>query len=259
MNSEPHAVARDQPLDRLLHVLTVVAQADRPITMTDVATACGLPVPTVHRLVAQLEERRLLKRVLGSKKLAVGVGLVNLGAAAVSASLRADQSHQILVALSGRIGEHCQIGQRLDNEVVYVDAVYTTRSQGLHFEHGRRAPLYCTSIGKLFLADMPPDQFDWWLEHAELEPVAPNTIISRDTLRRVVDHVRQAQWATSDEEVVAGVVGCAVPIRNAQGTLVAGLGISVPSARLAFDALNAFQQPMRDAAAELTAAIAAAD
>lgn len=259
MISDPQAVPRDQPLDRLLHVLDVVAHADRPITMTDVAAACGLPVPTVHRLVAQLEERRLLKRVPGSKKLAVGVALVNLGMAAVSAAMRADQSHQILVALSTRIGEHCQIGHRVEDEVVYLDAVGAARSQGLYFEHGRRSPLYCTSIGKLFLSEMPPDQFEWWLEHAVLKPLAPNTIVSRDTLREVVQTVRKEQWAASKEEVIAGVVGCAVPIRDAQGKLIAGLGISVPSARLSFDELPGFRQPMQAAAAEIAAAVASAD
>ena len=255
MRSDPQAIARDQPLDRLLHVLKVVAQADRPISMTDVAAACGLPVPTAHRLVAQLEERQLLKRVLGSKKLAVGAELVNLGAAAVQAALRADPAHQILTALSSRIGEHCQIGQRADNEVVYVDAVYATRSQGLHFSQGRRSPLYCTSIGKLFLADLPPEQFEWWLTHATLKPVAPNTIVSADALRGVVDAVRKEQWAVSNEEVEAGVVGCAVPIRDAQGRLIAGLGISAPSARVSFDALEAFREPMLAAAAEISATL----
>jgi len=259
MISDSQAVPRDQPLDRLLHVLDVVAHADRPITMTDVAAACGLPVPTVHRLVAQLEERRMLKRVLGSKKLAVGAALVNLGMAAVSAAMRGDQSHQILVALANRIGEHCQIGQRVDNEVFYADAAWATRSQGLYFEHGHRSPLYCTSIGKLFLSEMPPDQFEWWLGHAVLEPLAPNTIVSPDALRKVVNKVRKEQWAASDEEVIAGVVGCAVPIRDAQGKLIAGLGISVPSARVAFDGLAEFRQPMEAAAAEIAAAIAAAD
>jgi len=258
MVSDSPPVPRDQPLDRLLHVLDVVAHAERPITMTDVAAACGLPVPTVHRLVAQLEERQLLKRVLGTKKLMVGAALVNLGMAAVSAAMRADQSHQILVALSNRIGEHCQIGQRVDDDVVYVDAAYATRSQGLHFEHGRRSPLYCTSIGKLFLSEMPADRFEWWLAHAVLEPRAPNTIVSADVLRKVIHKVRKEQWAASNEEVMAGVVGCAVPVHDAQGKLIAGLGISVPSARVAYDALAGFRLPMEAAAAEIAAAIAAA-
>ena len=48
------------------------------------------------------------------------------------------------------------------------------------------------------------------------------------------------------------------PVRDAQGKLIAGLGISVPSARVAYDALAGFRQPMEAAAAEIAAAIAAA-
>jgi DNA-binding IclR family transcriptional regulator len=252
-----HVVTTDQPLDRLLCVLRVVANAARPMTMTQVATECALPLPTVHRLLAQLMERGLLKYLPGSKKLTVGFALVSLGAAAVDAAMRADPIHDVLVSLSARIGEHCQIGHRVDNDVVYLDAVHAARSQGLHFEHGRHSPLYCTSIGKLFLADMPREAFERWLTQVELKAVAPNTIVSADRLRRVIDGVRKQQWASSNEEMAAGVVGCAVPIRDANGQLVAGLGVSAPSARLPFGQIDQFREPMRAAAAEISSRLSA--
>lgn len=245
----------DKPLDRLLSVMEVVARAAHPISMTDIATACDLPVPTVHRLVAQLEERRLLKRLPGSKKLLVGFALVQLGTAAVHSALRTDLPHQILVALSARIGEHCQIGQRIDNEVVYLDAASSIRSQGLRFEQGKRSPMHCSSIGKLFLADMSVEQLDWWLSHVELTRETANTITAPKQLLQAIERVRAEQWATSNEEVIAGVVGCAVPIRDEQGRLIAGLGIAVPSARVPYEGLGQFREVMEQAAREIAAAL----
>lgn len=257
MHTNQINVTRDKPFDRLLTVLDAVARATRPISMTDVATECGLPVPTVHRLVAQLEARDLLKRVLGSKKLVVGFGLMRLGALALEAALRTDLPHQILVALASQIGEHCQIGQRSENSVIYIDTVEAKRSKGLHFEYGLHSPLYCTSIGKLFLAEMSDEQFDWWLSHTKLKSLAPNTITASAELRMVVKNVKRQRWATSNEEVAAGVVGCAVPIRDGEGRLLAGLGISVPSARVSFDQLPQFRAVMDSAASEIAMALAA--
>lgn len=248
---------REQPLDRAIAVITAVVSAARPVSVADIASECALPVPTAHRLVAQLESRGLLKRALGSKKFVGGPALLQLGTRALEAALRSDRPHQILLALSAELGEHVQVGIRSDNHVLYVDTARAPRAGGgLSFEQGRRAPLYCTSIGKLFLAEMTDDALAWWLAHTPLVAVTANTITQPDRLREIAAKVRATGWATSDDEFAVGVVGCAVPIRDAQGRLVAGLGISVPSAHLPAAGLIRFQPRMQQAAAAITAAIA---
>lgn len=212
-----------------------------------------MPVPTVHRLVAQLEKRSLVKRALGSKKLLVGTALVRLGIAATEAAMRSDHVHQVLVALAGKIGEPCQIGVREEGEIVYVDTVRAARSAGLHFEQGRHAPIHCTSIGKIYLAELSEEQLDLWLASAELRRMTPSTIVSAKALRAVVRAVRENGWATSNEEFAPGVVGCAVPIRTAKGRLIAGVGVSVPSARASFDEVKRYVPYLKAAAREMAA------
>lgn len=252
-------VATDQPLDRALAVLGVVADAARPISITEIAVDCGLPVPTVHRLVAQLEKRGLLTRALGSKRVVVGSALVRLSMASLEAAIRADRPHQVLAALAQQIGEHVQIGRRVDSQIVYVDTAKAPRSEGLYFEQGRRAPLHCTSIGKLFLAEVSDTDLDWWLAHAPIERFTPSTIVAPGSLRAAVKRVRRESWACSDQEYVLGVVGCAVPIRDTAGRLIAGLGISAPSARFPFDQLGRYRKVMESAAAEIAEALSSED
>ncbi|MEP6608373.1 MAG: helix-turn-helix domain-containing protein [Burkholderiaceae bacterium] len=79
-------VAPDQPHDRALAVLNAVADAARPTSITEVAVDCGLPVPTVYRLVAHLEKRGMLSRALGSKRVVVGPSLVRLTTASLEAA-----------------------------------------------------------------------------------------------------------------------------------------------------------------------------
>jgi len=53
--------------------------------------------------------------------------------------------------------------------VLYVDTARVPLSgPGLMFEQGRRAPLYCTSIGKIFLAEMADEEFSQWLTQMPL-------------------------------------------------------------------------------------------
>jgi IclR family transcriptional regulator, acetate operon repressor len=247
----------EQPMDRAFAVLgTVVAQAS-PVSVTDIAAALDLPVPTAHRLVAQLEKRGLLKRALGSKKVLVGEALVRLGVSAVEAAMRTDRPHQILLALSANLGEHVQVGVRSDNDVLYVDTARVPLSgPGLMFEQGRRAPLHCTSIGKLFLAEMPDKDFAHWLAQMPLPAATPHTITKRTQFKAAIAQVRKTGWATTDEEFAAGVVGCAVPIRRRGGQLVAGLGLSVPSARISLSDLAPYRAQMEAAAKAIAAALA---
>lgn len=255
MSEFNQSIGKDQPLDRFFSVLSAVARADEPIAITDLADVVNLPLATVHRLVAQLEERNLVKRAFGSKKVTIGTALVELSGAAIGTAFRDDEPHQILAALSDQIGEHCQIGQRSGNEIIYVDAVSAKRSQGLNFEHGVRSPMYCTSIGKLYLASMSDRLFAAWLGQVDLRPVGPNTIISPSLLQEVIGGVKKSQWAASNEEMAAGVVGCAVPIRDPSGRLMAGLGISVPSARVSFSELDQFRPRMLEAARAIAATL----
>lgn len=244
---------RDQPLDRAFALLAALASAARPTSITELAALCAVPVPTVHRLAGQLEERALVKRAVGSKKLLLGPALVQLAVATTEAALRSDRIHGILVALAAKLGEPCQIGVRADNDVVYVDTVRAARSAGLHFEQGRRAPIHSTSIGKIFLAEMPDEQFDVWLQTAELPRLTPKTIVSARKVKAIVKDVRRNGWAASNEEFAPGVVGCAVPIRLPNGSLIAGLGISVPSARASFAQVKAYVPLLQRVAREIGA------
>jgi DNA-binding IclR family transcriptional regulator len=225
------------------------------LSVTEVAQRCALPLPTVHRMVAQLEQRALLKRLVGSRRLLVGPGLVELGAAAVDAAVHSDEVHRVLEALANELGEHCQLGMRSGNEVIYSDTVRAYRSAGLHFEQGKRAPLYSCSTGKLFLAEMDVPEFETWLKRTPRPALTRRTLVSDRALRAAVKAAREQGWAASNEEMAVGVVGCAVPVRMSNGRLVAALGISVPSARTPFSELEKFRPAMRRAAKALAKAI----
>ena len=106
---------------------------------------------------------------------------------------------------------------------------------------------------------MADPDLDWWLAHAPLERVTPATLVSPAALRSMIRKVRRDGWATTNQELMVGVVGCAVPVRDGSGRLVAGLGISAPSARVPFDQLARFRGVMESAAAEIAASLAGED
>ena len=224
-------IERDQPLDRVIAVLGAVASAKSPKSVTEIAADLGLPGPTVHRQLAQLLERELLKREIHTKRVLVGPRLVELGASILEAAILADHPHRILVSLANRLGEHCHIGIIVDDEVLYADTARVDRAIGLQFQPGRRAPLHCTSTGKLYLASLPPRELASWISNSALPSFTPQTVVDGLKLSAEIEIVRQRGSAESHGEFVEGVSGCAVPIRR-NGRFIAGLGVSGPSLRL---------------------------
>lgn len=237
---EPQVSAKassNQPYDKVLAVLEAVADWARPVTISEIAQETGLPLPTVHRLASQLEDRGFLKRQIAGKRYLVGHALVRVGAKALNAAFSADDIRGELTSLARKIGEHCQLGVNQLDEITYVETARAELSSGLFFAQGRRSPLHSSSIGKLFLADLTDKEFGSWLSRTHREKLTMHTMVSVQALKREIKETKARGWARSNEELVEGVVGCAVPVRNSHGQLLAGLGVSAPKARVAFEDL----------------------
>lgn len=243
---------REAPIDKTLTIMEIVASARRPLTVTEISTSAKLPIPTVHRLVRQLVERGLFKRHLTSKRVMPGVRLVTLGVESIQTSLYADKPHALLKSLVVQIGEFAQISMVVDSELICVDAAAVHRPLGLHLEQGNKAPLHCTSIGKLYLSDLADDEFSTWLRAAKLKPFTEHTIANATELRRHCQEIRARGWASCNEELNLGVVGCGVrlPLRNSSGFI--GLCISAPAARMKHDTIIGYVPTLRKFAKEIT-------
>jgi DNA-binding IclR family transcriptional regulator len=244
----------DQPIDRVINILEAICKADGPTSIAEIAASVNLPPPTVHRVVEQLSMRGLLKRALGSKRVVIDARLIELGTSILRNAITSDQPHAILMELARSIPEHCQIGIVSEGEVLYVDSARVAVGSGLQFNPGRRAPLHCTSIGKLFLASMSAKSFEHWLAVASLEIFTAHTITDKRALRADVKTTRKRGWAYSGEEFVDGVSGCAVPIR-APKRFIGGLGVAAPSIRFSFDDAQSVIPRLINASRAITDAI----
>jgi IclR family transcriptional regulator, acetate operon repressor len=244
--------SRDRPLDRALAILTFVAEQKKALSTAEIADALALPIPTAHRLIGNLEDRGLLQKALGKKRYVVGRKLVTLSAKTVGAAFRTVRRHAVLSAVADRIGEQCEIGVVRDNVVVYVDSVRSKQQQGLQFNPGDAAPLHCTSTGKIYMSRLPVAARHRLARSLPLHRYTPTTVADPDALLSQLEVTRRRGWAKSNEEYVLGVVGCAVPIVSPAGDLIACLGVSVPTARVGCERLDAFIGPLQEAAALLS-------
>jgi DNA-binding IclR family transcriptional regulator len=86
-----------------------------------------------------------------------------------------------------------------------------------------------------------------------LVPRTPKTIIDAGQIRAALEEVRALGFATEDEQSELGMRSVAAPIRNANGRVVAAIGLAGPIQRLSDEALASFAPLVADAARTISA------
>lgn len=241
------------PIGRVFTVLAEITRHRGAISISDLSRALHLPKTTVHRMVRQFEGLGYLQREPMSRRMEISPALVDLAADLVAASTRLAPRHVALQELSRKIGESCSLGTRVGYEIVYLHDVTAPGPLTFHFQAGRRAPLHCTSIGKLFLADMSEAELNRYLASAPLTRFTDYTICDPQRLKEVIAQATDAGFVCSNQEYVLGVVGTAVPLLRPDGRLFAGLAASIPAPRMNYDDLPYLVPVLQDTAAKLMA------
>ena len=210
---------------RALALLGAFDEEHRRLTLTELAQRAGLPLPTAHRLVAELVAWGALSRT-ASGRYVVGRRLWDVGLLApVQTGLR-QLASPYLHDLYGATLATVHLGVRDGTEVLYLDRLAGHASVPVVSQIGSRLPLHATGVGKVLLAHAPPDVQAAVLGH--LTRITPYTVTQPGTLRRQLGRVLRDDYATTVEEMSLGACSVAVPVR-AGDAVVAALGIVVPS------------------------------
>lgn len=217
---------------RAFVVLETAARTRRDLSVSELSALADVPKPTMHRLVRQLENDGLLQRGVRGRLRGPGPRLVDFALDVLRYWAETAPRQAILQELSRSVGETCNLGVMDGNAVVYIERVEAKWPFGLKFEPGSRVPLHCTSMGKLFLSEMPSAKRRELLGVSTLHRYTENTICDSAALDREAAEIKKRGYSVDDQEFLAGVVCLAVPVHDADGVLCAALAISAPAARL---------------------------
>jgi IclR family acetate operon transcriptional repressor len=239
------------PTERAFHVIEMTAQLGR-VSTADIVTALGIPKTTAHRLVSNLEEFGFLEHGMERGRYQVGPRLLELATSILAASTSHGPIHALLMEISRRTAETVSLGVMRGSEVVYIDSAIGNSPLTLNFQKGHRAPVHCTSSGRVFLANMEKKQLDAYMLSGPWEPITPYTLVDPDRLRQEIEAVRKQGYATNDSEFAIGVVGAAVPIVGPNGRVIACLSISAPKARKSLEEVTLLVPMMQAAALRIT-------
>lgn len=254
----PTASDTTPPSFRNMQILEVVANADRPLTPTEMNAALGLPKPTIHRLVAMLEAEGWLVRDLDGRSYLPGPRMRAAMLGVMRTGLHLAPRRAALIRLHEAVGETCNLSIPDGDAMLYLDRVETQAPLRVDLRVGSRVPLYATASGKAALSQMPEHEFERFLSVADLKPITPGTITDPARLRTEIAAIRDRGYSTDAEELIEGMIAVAVPILDSSGAFCATLSFHAPMQRLSLEAALRHLPVLRRVAADLGGIIGSA-
>jgi IclR family transcriptional regulator, acetate operon repressor len=247
--SEPSA---DTPALRLFALLEVLATSDRRHSLQSLVEETGLPKPTLHRMLQQLENSGMLLRDSDGRHYGTGPRLRRLAENLLLHDTHHGARHAVLRQLVQEVGESCNITALSGSEVVYLDRVETAAPLRFYLHAGSRVPAHCSASGKVLMAQMSPAQRRRLLAHAPLEQYTANTKTDLDALEEEIRQVRKEGYALDDEEFLPGLLCIAVRVPREGGPSNLCIAIQAPIVRLSADRARQWLPALERAATALS-------
>jgi IclR family acetate operon transcriptional repressor len=251
-----HDTPTIQSLDRGLAILEAVAASAEPVPLRELTDLIGIDRSSVFRLANTLRQRRFLANPKGSKDYILGPSAWRLSRR-YGRSVLATFFHHYLRELTTKLGETSHFAVQEGRQAFFIDhhppigQVVSVAGQT-----GEFAPLHCTAHGKALLADTNLTALKALFGRTPLHAYNRNTVTSLARLARVCARVRDEGFAIDDGEYIAEVRCVAAPIRDAQGEIVASVGISSPVTRLLTKRIPDAAAEVRATARAITASLA---
>ncbi len=240
---------------RNLLILEALALSSRPMTVMELNASLHLPKPTIHRLVATLEEEGFLIRHIDRRSYLPGAKLRQMMLGVMRLGPHNLAQLELLIRRNERIRETCNLSIPDTDAMIYVDRVETQWPLRIQLHVGSRVPLHATSAGKVFLAHMAPELLDRFLATAQLQAYTANSITDPAQLRQQLDRIRDQGYSTDNEEFVQGMIAIAVPVPGQDGDLAATVSFHAPHQRLTLEQGLTHLDDLRNAAGALSQVI----
>jgi DNA-binding IclR family transcriptional regulator len=233
---------------RAFGVLELVARADGPLSLDELTQLCGLPKPSVYRILGLLQRGGLVQREPAAKRYCIGARMSRLALEVMMRSPQRARRHAILQQLVAEIGETCNLTMLDGNEVLYLDRVETSSPVRVHLAAGSRVPLHCTASGKLFLSQLSDSQAATLLGPGPYRRFTENTITDPEELQKALRRIRSEGMGTDVGEFLEGSVAVSVPVTDAQGRVCATVAVHGPAPRVTLRSCMDFLPALRRAA-----------
>jgi DNA-binding IclR family transcriptional regulator len=234
-NEQPEALYASPPVQRVARLLRRIAEGDAVTNMARTARELGINRTTLIRLLHALEAERFIEPRGEDNGWRIGVGLITLTAQAFFSDDMVQTAVPVLTRLAESLALSAHLGVLDGREVVYLMRRVPNHAFASNIRVGSRLPAHAANMGRIILANLPPERVERLYAGIDLAPVTPHTAVTPLQFRAQLDADRANGLAWSDGNYEPGISSVAAAIFDATNAPVAAINVTGQSAQFEGD------------------------
>ena len=246
--SEPKEPSFITILGRAFTIMEELLKSDKPLGVSELARLTGIPKANTFRIMKTLEELKAVSPkedgyILGSKMIELGAGAKHNDEFMLVAK-------PYLQKLSKTCEETVNLGIMFQDYVLFIHTELTEQ-RSLVASLPPVTPLYCCSVGKIFLAYQTNKELEHYFKVHHPIKRTINTRTTKEALLQESEKIRRDGIAHDHEEYDYGLSCIAAPIFLGEN-LAAGISLSGPTSRLQYKGYAFLEKELKATAEALS-------
>ncbi|WP_059105721.1 IclR family transcriptional regulator [Shouchella shacheensis] len=225
-------------VDRALQIIAHVSKYKQGVGVTELATKLELTKSSTHKLLATLAEHGYIEQERESKKYRLGYKFLELSSILLDSIDLRGEARPFLEELEATTNEVVHLVVYDQGDMIYIEKLEGNETLRTHSKIGRKAPIHCTSVGKVISAYLPTDTRAKLIDKEGLPRHTERTIVEKEAFEQEIENVRLHGYGYEMEENEQGITCIAAPIFDHQGDITAAVSISGPSIRMTRERLQ---------------------
>lgn len=212
-----------------LAVIECFSSDRQRLTIAEAAQLVGISRAAARRCLLTLAHLGYLSH--DGKFFRLAVRTLRLGHAYLSSTGLSSMLQPHLELISEALHESCSAAILDGGEVVFIARAAAKRILSVGLTVGTRLPAHCTSLGRVLLGTLPPQELRACLRATPRIRHLPSTEIRIGALEKIIGRAARDGYAVVDQELEESLISVAVPIYNSAGEVHAAVNISTQSHR----------------------------
>ncbi len=225
-------------VSKTLAILSTFDEKTPTQRTSDIAQKLDMNVSTVSRHLNTLLDWGFLNRDAETGSYYPGPKIVVMAGAMLQNDEVYRYSFPELQLLSFRYGIHSHMSIPQGTDIIHMISSCCEHTMDLFVPMGHRQPMYCSAMGRCFLAYMPQTRARDILKKSNMEKRTPDTKVDPEEIIRDLENIRRQGYCLISNELTYGKASLAAPVFDRNQNPLAAISVSASA--------NALKQPQRE-------------
>lgn len=235
-------------LERGLRVLRAFDQGHPEMQLSEVAAQTNLSPAVARRCLNTLVQLGYVAQY--GRKFLLRPEVLTFGQAFTSSMNLETIVAPYLQTVRDETGDSASLTVLSGHDILYLVHIPTNRRIRLGANVGTRFPAFCTSLGRVLLANQPPEDIKEFFDTAEFPQLTENTLTDPKALRELLVEIKRSGFAATQDELDYGILSVAVPLFGPEGQVIASINCSTSTTRVDRDTMIKERVPILRSAAK---------